>query len=269
MRLALFDLDHTLIPIDSDHAWGEFLVRNGRVDAGAFARANDRFYDQYRDGTLNIDAYLRFALEPLARIPREDLVQLHRTYMEEVVEAAILPQALALLASHRDRGETCIVITATNEFVTAPIAQRLGIEHLIASRAEQVNGRYTGLPTGIASFREGKFLRLIEWLEVQAGINKNEGSTLERVLAETVFYSDSSNDLPLLERVGRPVATNADAKLREHAQRLGWRTLELFADAPRSPGSGVEPGDKLPVWPTSAALLASGRSSSMLLARDP
>jgi HAD superfamily hydrolase (TIGR01490 family) len=258
MRLALFDLDHTLIPIDSDHAWGGFLVRNGKVDAEAFARANDRFYDQYRDGTLDIDAYLRFALEPLVRIPSEDLAQLRRAFMEEIVEAAILPQALALLDSHRGRGETCILITATNEFVTAPIAQRLGIEHLIACRAEQVHGSYTGLPTGIASFREGKFLRLIEWLEVWGGINKYDGSALERVLAEAVFYSDSSNDLPLLERVGRPVATNADAKLRKHAQRLGWRTLELFTDAPRAPIAGVEPRKKPPAWPTSGALLVSG-----------
>jgi len=264
MRLALFDLDHTLIPIDSDHAWGEFLVRNGKVDAGAFARANDRFYDQYRDGTLNIDAYLRFALEPLARIPREDLVQLHRTYMEEVVEAAILPQALALLASHRDRGETCIVITATNEFVTAPIAQRLGVEHLIACRAQQVGGRYTGLPTGIASFREGKFLRLIEWLEVWGGLNKDDGSAIERLLAEAVFYSDSANDLPLLERVGHPVATNADAKLRDHAQRRGWRTLELFADAPRAPIAGVESADQPPAQPAYGALLATDTAPSSL-----
>lgn len=230
MRLALFDLDHTLIPIDSDHAWGVFLVHRGIVDGEAFARANDRFYEQYQDGSLDIHAYQRFALEPLSRLPAADLARLHAEYMDRIIEPVIRPQALELVRSHRAAGATCILITATNEFVTAPIARRFGLDHLIASRAEMEDGRYTGRPTGIASFREGKLLRLIEWLELRSEIPRGDALALERILAAAVFYSDSANDLALLERVGHPVATNADPRLRAHAERLGWRRLELFAD---------------------------------------
>lgn len=235
MVLALFDLDHTLLPLDSDHAWGEFLVRRGKVDAEAYAQANDRFYGQYRDGSLDINAYLRFALEPLGRLAPDELVQLHAAFMDEVIEAAVLPQALALVRMHQERGAVCVLITATNEFVTAPIAQRFGIEHLIACQVEQREGRYTGQPAGIASFREGKLQRLIAWLDACGALENHNAQTLDRILADAVFYSDSWNDLPLLSRVGHPVATNADERLRAHALRLGWQTLDLFTPDAQDP----------------------------------
>lgn len=223
MQLALFDLDHTLIPTDSDHAWGQFLVSRGEVDAKHYAAANDRFYQQYCDGTLDIEVYLRFALAPLARIEPAHLIALQRAFMQEVIEPLITPQALALVNQHRERGDVCLMITATNEFVTAPIAARFGIEHLIACGVERIDGRYTGQPQGTPSFREGKVLRLIQWIEAC-------GHQVEPLLGKASFYSDSANDIALLERVGFPVATNADNRLREHARAKGWSCLELFVE---------------------------------------
>ena len=232
MQLALFDLDHTLIPTDSDHAWGQFLVEQGEVDAMHFAAANDRFYAQYCDGTLDIQAYLRFALAPLASIDPQRLGELQDRFMRALIEPMIKPQALELVRKHQARGDLCVLITATNEFVTAPIARRLGIEHLIACEVEQVDGRYTGLPRGIASFREGKVIRIRHWIEAhQAMTGKDdEAGTFQRILSRACFYSDSYNDLPLLEQVGFPVATNPDARLRAHAKSRAWPCLELFAE---------------------------------------
>jgi HAD superfamily hydrolase (TIGR01490 family) len=221
MQLALFDLDHTLIPADSDHAWGQFLVNRGEVDGHAYAAANDRFYQQYRDGTLDIELYLRFALAPLARIEAGRLLELQQAFMREVIEPLIKPQALDLVRKHQERGDVCLMITATNEFVTTPIAARFGIEHLIACGVERIDGRYTGRPQGIASFREGKVTRLVQWIEAK-------GYQAESLLGQASFYSDSANDIALLERVGFPVATNADSRLRAHAHAKGWISLELF-----------------------------------------
>jgi len=221
MQLALFDLDHTLIPADSDHAWGQFLVNRGEVDGQAYAAANDRFYQQYRDGTLDIELYLRFALAPLASIEAGRLLELQQAFMREVIEPLIKPQALDLVRKHQERGDVCLMITATNEFVTTPIAARFGIEHLIACGVERIGGRYTGRPQGIASFREGKVTRLVQWIEAK-------GYQAESLLGQASFYSDSANDIALLERVGFPVATNADSRLRAHAHAKGWICLELF-----------------------------------------
>jgi len=250
MQLALFDLDHTLIPADSDHAWGQFLVRQGEVDAEQFAAANDRFYQQYCDGTLDIQAYLRFALAPLARIDPSRLHALQIAFMQECIEPIIKPQALELLRRHQARGDVCVLITATNEFVTAPIARRLGIAHLIACEVEQIEHRYTGMPKGIASFREGKVIRLLQWIEAELQDREtrpNDAQSLacevqtqlsrehpapkpaQRLLSRATFYSDSFNDLPLLERVGFPVATNPDDRLRAYARSRAWPCLELFA----------------------------------------
>ena len=223
MQLALFDLDHTLIPADSDHAWGQFLVHRGEVDAEDFAAANDRFYEQYCDGTLDIDAYLRFALAPLASIEPQQLMVLQQAFMQEVIEPLISRQTLDLVMRHQARGDLCLLITATNEFVTAPIAQRFGITELIACGVERVDGRYTGAPCGIASFREGKVTRLMQWIKEQA-------CDAAPVLRAATFYSDSFNDIPLLELVGFPVATNPDARLRAHALAKAWPCLALFGE---------------------------------------
>ena len=164
MQLALFDLDHTLIPADSDHAWGQFLVNRGEVDGHAYAAANDRFYQQYRDGTLDIELYLRFALAPLARIEAGRLLELQQAFMREVIEPLIKPQALDLVRKHQERGDVCLMITATNEFVTAPIAAEFGLPNLIATTLESVGGEFTGQPRGTPSFREGKVVRTEAWL---------------------------------------------------------------------------------------------------------
>ena len=221
MNLALFDLDHTLLPIDSDYEWGRFLARVGAVDPAHQQRENDRFYRDYRAGTLDIQAFLAFQLAPLGAHPPDQLHRWHAQYMSEVIVPALRPSAHALVDQHRARGDLCAIITATNEFVTAPIARRFGIHHLIATQVERDGERYTGRPTGIPSFREGKIARLDAWLG-------SRGSALAD-FASSTFYSDSANDVALLERVTHPVATNPDARLAEIARERGWRTLALFA----------------------------------------
>ena len=221
MDLALFDLDHTLLPIDSDYEWGRFLVRVGAVDPEHQERENDRFYRDYQAGTLDIAAFLAFQLAPLGAHPPQQLRRWHDQYMAEVIEPALRPQARALVDEHRGRGDLCAIITATNEFVTGPIARRFGIEHLIATLVERDGERYTGRSTGIPSFREGKIARLDAWL---AG----RGTALADFPRST-FYSDSANDVALLERVTHPVATNPDPRLAEVARERGWPTLKLFA----------------------------------------
>lgn len=223
-NLALFDLDHTLIPTDSDHEWGRFMVKLGIVDADSFSRQNDRFYADYKAGKLDIHAYLIAMLTPLARYSRAQLAQWHAQYMHEVIRPAMLPAALELVRRHQDAGDLCCMVTATNEFITRPIAAAFGIDALIAPEVETVDGHpdsaFTGRPTGTPSYREGKIVRTQAWL---ASLGKQLGD-----FEHSYFYSDSHNDIPLLEQVTDPIATNPDATLRAHAQTQGWRILDLF-----------------------------------------
>lgn len=222
-KLALFDLDHTLLPIDSDYEWGQFLVRTGAVDPVAFKRANDDFFAQYQAGTLDPVEYLEFALGTLARFPRARLDEMHRRFMREVIEPAILPQARALLQKHKDAGDLVAIITATNRFVTAPIAAALGVEHLIAAMPEEdEHGNLTGKLAGSPTSGPGKVTHTHAWLE-------QIGKPLS-AFESSHFYSDSHNDIPLLSVVTHPVATNPNAALATHATNLGWPLLHLFND---------------------------------------
>ncbi len=223
-RLALFDLDHTLIPTDSDHEWGRFMIKLGIVDATQFARENEQFFEDYKNGCLDIHAYLRVSLAPLKQYSRDTLDAWHRQFMAEVIAPAIRPEALALVAEHQRAGDLCCVITATNAFVTAPIGRALGIDNLLAINLKTDDGtprgRFTGEIDGEPSFREGKITRTHSWLA-------SLGMKLED-FERSFFYSDSRNDIPLLEKVSDPVATNPDDTLRAHANANGWRILELF-----------------------------------------
>lgn len=216
MRLAIFDLDNTLLKGDSDHAWGEFLCDEGLVDRDLYREANDRFFQHYQQGTLDIEEFLGFALHPLTRFSREHLQQLHARFMQERIEPMMLPAAQALLEKHRQEGDYLLIITATNSFITAPIAKRLGVDDLLATDPEEVNGSYTGHVAGTPCFREGKVLRLTAWLE-QTGHS----------LKGSYFYSDSCNDLPLLEAVDHAVAVNPDDTLLAVAQDRNWPVLDL------------------------------------------
>ena len=216
MALAIFDLDNTLIAGDSDHLWGHFLVDRGLVDGPSYAAANDRFYQDYHAGTLDIDAFLRFALRPLSEHPRPLLESLREVFVAEVIAPLMLPAARGLIAGHRGLGDTLLIITATNAFVTGPIATRFGIPHLIATEPECIDGRYTGAVAGIPAFREGKVRRLEAWLAAH-------GETLEG----STFYSDSHNDLPLLGIVEHPVAVDPDPQLHAVALERGWPVLSL------------------------------------------
>ena len=222
MKLALFDLDHTLLPLDSDHAWGHFTETLGWRAPGEFSAAADRFYEQYKAGTLDIHEYVRFVTEPLRERDAATNAAAHARFMAEVITPAIRPEALALIARHRDAGDTLLMVTATNAFVTAPIAQALEIPHLIAvDLVLDARGLPTGDIEGTPSFREGKITRVEQWLRARAlGWPDVQSAT---------FYSDSINDLPLLERVQYPVATNPDARLQTIATERGWPILNLFA----------------------------------------
>ena len=220
MKLALFDLDHTLLPLDSDHAWGEFTTQLGWHEAASFRAINDRFYDQYKMGVLNLAEYIAFTTEGIRRVGQDAAQAAHQRFMHEIIRPAIRPQALALLQKHRDAGDTLVLITATNEFVTRPIAQELGFEHLLAVELQKgADGWYNGQIQGVPSFREGKVTRVANWL---AARGRSFGDV------EITFYSDSHNDLPLLEKAQNPVATNPDDTLRAIATQRGWRILELF-----------------------------------------
>ena len=222
-NLALFDLDHTLIPIDSDHEWGQFLVRTGAVDPVDFKRRNDDFYAQYQAGTLDPVEYLEFALGTLARFPRKTLDAMHDQYMAEVVRPHIKPRAKDLIARHLDAGDLVAVITATNRYVTAPIARELGAPHLIAAVPEEdAAGNLTGRLLGIPTSGAGKVTHMHDWL---AGLGRPFDS-----FARSHFYSDSPNDIPLLSVVSHPVATNPTAALASHAKTQGWPLLHLFND---------------------------------------
>ncbi|MDI5934751.1 HAD family hydrolase [Halomonas kalidii] len=216
MSLAIFDLDNTLLSIDSDHAWGEFLLEQGAVDPVAYREANDRFLADYEAGTLDIHAFLEVALRPLAENSPEQLAAWHQQFMASKIEPHILPRGEELVARHRTRGDTLMIITATNRFITAPIAERLGVDELIAVEPEIVAGRYTGRISGVPSYREGKVERLEQWL-----VDK------ELTLDGAWFYSDSHNDLALLELVDHPVAVDPDPTLREVAEQKGWKIISL------------------------------------------
>jgi HAD superfamily hydrolase (TIGR01490 family) len=219
--LTLFDLDDTLLPLDSDHAWGEFVVRLGWVDAIQFRSRNDAFYAQYKVGQLDIHAYIAFAAEPLrSRTPAELQVAQHM-FMREVIKPALKEPALALVRDHQARGDTVALVTAT-DFITAPIAAALGIETLIAVRLERAaGGTITGRIDGVPSYRDGKVVRVAQWLRERGRI----WSDFDRIS----IYSDSLNDLPLLEQATDPVATNPSAALEAVARERGWRVLRLFA----------------------------------------
>nr|WP_314640334.1 HAD family hydrolase [uncultured Pseudomonas sp.] len=216
MRLALFDLDNTLLGGDSDHAWGDYLCERGFLDAVAYKARNDEFYQDYLAGKLDNDAYLNFCLEVLGRTEMATLDQWHLDYMRDCIEPIVLPKAIDLLAKHREAGDKLVIITATNRFVTGPIAQRLGVETLIATECEMVDGRYTGRSTDVPCFREGKVTRLNRWLE-------ETGHSLE----DSYFYSDSMNDFALLEQVANPVAVDPDPNLRVEAEQRGWPVISL------------------------------------------
>ncbi|MBA4151658.1 MAG: HAD-IB family hydrolase [Acinetobacter sp.] len=217
MTLALFDLDNTLIAGDSDHAWGQFLVDRGVVDADAYRRANDQFYQDYRAGTLDIVAYSEFVFAVLARNDEATLLAWREAFIQERIEQMLLPKAFDLLQYHRGQGHTLVIITATNRFVTELIAQRLGVDHLIATEPERDgSGHFTGKLAGVPCFQAGKITRLHAWLdEHQANL---EGAW---------FYSDSRNDLPLLEAVSHPVVVDADPVLAKIAEERGWPALSL------------------------------------------
>jgi HAD superfamily hydrolase (TIGR01490 family) len=216
MGLALFDLDNTLLGGDSDHAWGDYLCERGILDKVQYKARNDAFYEDYLAGRLVLTDYLEFSLEILAATEMAQLQEWHRDFMRDCIEPIILPKALALLDQHRAAGDRLVIITATNRFVTGPIAQRLGVETLLATECELVDGRYTGRSCDVPCFREGKVTRLNRWLE-ETGLN----------LQGSYFYSDSMNDLPLLEQVDHPVVVDADPNLLAEAQRRGWPVMSL------------------------------------------
>ncbi|QQN72172.1 MULTISPECIES: HAD family hydrolase [Comamonas] len=223
-RLALFDLDHTLLPLDSDHGWGEFSIAIGWCDREEFGRQNDAFFDDYLAGRLNIPDYVRFATAAVVQRGEAEATAAHQRFMDEVIRPAIKPAALALVQQHLDAGDTVVITSATNEFVTRPIAQAFGVQHLLATElVRDGSGWFTGEIDGVPNMREGKVVRMTEWL-TQRGLRWED--------VEATFYSDSMNDVPLLEKVDHPVATNPDARLRALAEERGWRIVDLFSEAP-------------------------------------
>ena len=218
--LALFDLDHTLLPIDSDYSWGVFTQAIGWTEPVLFKQKNDAFYEHYKAGTLDIHDYVRFATDAVRQRGPAQAAAAHQRFMREVVEPELRPQSIDLLRSHQRRGDEVVIVTATNEFVTRPIAQAFGVQELIAVELERgPDGWITGEIRGVPSARDGKVTRVEQWLAAR-------GRSWADV--ESTFYSDSFNDIALLEKVDHPVATNPDARLRAIAQLRGWRILELF-----------------------------------------
>ena len=219
-KIALFDLDHTLIPFDSDYEWNEFTIELGWRDGDAFRQANEAFFAQYRDGTLNIHDYVRFATQAIRDKGATESIAAHAEFMVATVLKGIKKPALNLVKSHQEAGDAVVIVTATNEFVTRPIADAFGVNELIAiDLVRNAQGEFTGDILGAPSFREGKVTRVEAWLAAR---------NLGWQDVETTFYSDSMNDLPLLERATHPVATNPDERLRQLATQRGWRILDLF-----------------------------------------
>ncbi|MGB6106059.1 MAG: HAD family hydrolase [Pusillimonas sp.] len=222
-RLVLFDLDHTLLPLDSDYQWADFLARTGRAgDPAEAQRRNDDLMQRYNAGKLTAEQSAEFMLGLLSRASMAELAQWHEAFMAEVIRPAILPIATNLVQQHIAQGDLCAIVTATNEFVTAPIARAFGIEHLIATIPEARDGRYTGRIHGVPSFQAGKVIRVNAWL--------NGMGTKLADFKTSYFYSDSPNDLPLLEAVTHPIAANPSPALRRLASERGWTILDLFKD---------------------------------------
>ena len=222
MNLCLFDLDHTLLPLDSDHEFGEFLIRQGLTDGVSYRQANDGFYQQYCEGTLVLADYIRFTTSVWRQLDAAAQKTLQQAFMEQVIRPAMLPQALELVEQHRAQGDLLAMVTATNEFVTRPIADAFNISDLIAvNLVRDGGGQVTGEIDGVPSFREGKITRVEQWL---AGLGRQLTD-----FGRVSFYSDSPNDLPLLERANDPVATNPSPALEDVARERGWRILRLFA----------------------------------------
>lgn len=220
-RLALFDLDHTLLPLDSDYQWANYLARTGRAgDPDEARRRNDDLMDRYNRGELTAEQAAEFMLGLLAAHAPFELAAWHEDFMAEVIRPSITPAARELVESHLEAGDLCAVVTATNSFVTAPIARAFGIPHLVATDAEVQRGRYTGRILGTPSFKEGKVVRVNDWLGAM-GLGLADFS-------ESFFYSDSVNDVPLLEKVTRPIAANPSPTLRAIAQERGWQVIDLF-----------------------------------------
>jgi HAD superfamily hydrolase (TIGR01490 family) len=217
MRLALFDLDNTLLAGDSDFEWAQFLIEKDVLDREVYEARNQRFYEAYKAGTLDIHEFLDFQLKPLSRHPRKQLEQWHAEFMQEKILSIITRKARDLVESHKE--DARVIITATNSFVTWPIAREFGIENLIATEPEEVNGEFTGKVSGVPSFREGKVERLQSWMA--------EHGLAWDAIEETWFYSDSLNDLPLLSIVSHPVAVDPDETLKEHALARDWRVISL------------------------------------------
>lgn len=216
MTLAIFDLDGTLLNGDSDYTWGQFLVEKGLVDTQIYQEANDTFFKQYQSGTLDIHEYLAFSLAPLTQFSNSELTELHRTFMLEKVQPMMQTKAIELLKYHKNQGHFLLMITATNQFVTGPIGDELGMDHIIAPVPEVIDGHYTGKVVGVPSFQEGKVTRLNDWLA-------ETGHTMK----DSYFYSDSRNDLPLLELVTHPIAVDADDTLKKIAEDRGWPHISL------------------------------------------
>lgn len=219
MRLTLFDLDNTLLAGDSDYEWGQFLVDRGVLDREEYEAQNRAYYDQYAAGTLDIHEYLGFALRPLAEHGADDLKRWHDEFMRARILPMITPRARALVLGHLEAEDLCAIVTATNSFVTAPIAREFGVPHLVATEPESKEGRFTGRVAGTPCFREGKIKRVHEWLAAL-------GHRLDD-FAESAFYSDSHNDLPLLQQVTRPVAVDPDESLAAEAARRAWPVISL------------------------------------------
>ena len=218
-NLALFDLDNTLLAGDSDYNWSLFLIKQGLLDEKTHHERNEQFYLDYKNGNLDIYKFLAFQLKPLAEHSVADLNALHANYMESVIRPMMTKKAQDLVNQHKAQGDLCLVITATNSFVTMPIAQAYGIAHLIGTDPEMVNGAYTGGVAGVPSFQEGKVTRLNQWLAERGQVLAD--------FEQSYFYSDSHNDLPLMKLVTHPVAVDADAKLTDYAQQHGWPHISL------------------------------------------
>jgi HAD superfamily hydrolase (TIGR01490 family) len=219
MNLVLFDLDNTLLAGDSDFQWAQFLIEQRVLDREVYEARNIEFYEQYKAGTLDIHEFLDFQLKPLSRHPRPQLDAWHQEFMQQKILPLITPQARELIKRHMLGNDLCVIITATNRFVTGPIAHALGINYLIATEAEQMNGEFTGRVSGLPCFREGKIARLESWLD--------EHNLTWMSFLESWFYSDSLNDLPLLNKVTHPIAVDPDATLKAHAEENGWPIISL------------------------------------------
>jgi len=219
LQLALFDLDNTLLAGDSDFEWAQFLISQGVLDRELHQARNAQFYEDYKQGTLDIHAFLDFQLRPLAQHSREQLDAWHASYMQQKIRPMMTGKARALVQKHHANGDLLVIITATNSFVTGPIAREFGVDHLIATTPEEVDGNFTGRVAGVPSFKEGKITRLLDWLATR-------GESFDS-FETSWFYSDSHNDLPLMKLVDHPVAVDPDPTLLQHAQQEGWPVISL------------------------------------------